>query len=134
MTPEQFDQLALEVSGVWMLGHRDTRAFTKDQITQFARRLREEWVKGLEPVAWLLEGYDQKIGKPDVSFKQGKHFRIPLYTLDWQGTQQQLAECERQRELEALCKLQHEALEMYYKDFKLAGEALAAYEQFEKGE
>jgi hypothetical protein len=37
------------------------------------------------------------------------------------------------KQLVELVRLQHEALKQYYSDFKLGGEALAAFEKFDKG-
>lgn len=75
---QQFDELAMKVAEeVWGPMYLDVRVFA------FARRLREEWVKGLEPV--IVASFD------DEGYLDGAHFRMKkgmpagnykLYTLE----------------------------------------------------
>ena len=76
---QQFDELALKVAKEY-----DFHYSQESNALAFARSLREEWVKGLEPVAWCLEVYDfaEMVTDREIYTEQVKGNAIPLYTLE----------------------------------------------------
>ena len=55
MKAEDFDALALKVAKEMYDSATSTMSL-QSGATEFARRLREEWLKGMEPVAWTNKG------------------------------------------------------------------------------
>ncbi len=86
MTPEQHDALTLKVAKEVYDCAFDVSG-QRQRVLEFARRLREEWVKELDPVAWE---YTSKITSstmvthqpPDRVIEVDQFVIKPLYTIE----------------------------------------------------
>ena len=76
-----FDKLALKVANKATWNNTPLAHCIHDEwITSFARRLREEWVKSLEPCGWKVHDGEIWFGAKTCPYENG--MGTPIYTLE----------------------------------------------------